>query len=161
MEHNEDSSVLMEIPYIKHALGRSEWAKASDCARLYALNKWGGVYLDSDIELIKSLNPLLTNPFFAGREDNEYVCNAVMGSVPAGDVITRLWDGFPKEEDFTGKANHWGPVYLTNTLNRAAEATVYSREYFYPKHWSKYVADVKGKTNTYAIHHWLKSWVKE
>jgi len=161
VESSEDTPGLLDFPYIKHALSRGEWAKASDCARLYALHKYGGVYLDSDIELVKSLNPLLTNKFFAGWEDDEYICNAVMGTSVGGTIISRLWNEFPKAEDFLGKANVWGPVHLTNTAKGAADATIYTREYFYPKHWSRYVQDAEPSDNTYAIHHWQKSWVKE
>lgn len=60
-----------------------QYAAASDYVRLYALYNYGGIYLDSDIEVFKSLDTFLNNTFFTGLDLN--ICNEVpQASIEAG-----------------------------------------------------------------------------
>jgi len=56
-----------EIPFVKEAIEQKKWAFAADAIRLYAVYNYGGLYMDSDILLYKSLDKLLThrNVFFS------------------------------------------------------------------------------------------------
>lgn len=59
----------------------------ADLIRLEVLYRYGGVYLDSDVELYKPINDLLKHELFICKQDNEHVVNAIIGSVPENPLI--------------------------------------------------------------------------
>lgn len=65
---NDESVSGIDIPYIKEAIQNDKYAFASDVVRLWALYKFGGVYLDTDVEVVKPLDSLLNYKAFIGRE---------------------------------------------------------------------------------------------
>lgn len=68
----------IDIPFVREALECRKWAFASDYVRLYAVEKYGGIYLDTDIEVFESFDKLLDSRMFVGRE-----------------VITNIYNGRP------------------------------------------------------------------
>lgn len=75
------------VPFVKEAMAAKKYAFASDYIRLYALFTEGGIYLDSDVEVLKSFDSFLNNSFFTGTEpyiiDNTIFYDlecAIMGS---------------------------------------------------------------------------------
>lgn len=60
----------INIPYVREALECRKWAFVSDYVRLYAVEKYGGIYLDSDIEVFDTLDKLLDCRMFIGREED-------------------------------------------------------------------------------------------
>lgn len=56
------------VPYVKEGMAARKWAVASDYVRLYALYTEGGIYLDSDVEVLESFDQFLNNKFFTGTE---------------------------------------------------------------------------------------------
>ncbi|MCV5446071.1 glycosyltransferase, partial [Escherichia coli] len=83
IEWNEDNSPL-SVPYVKNALEDKRYAFAADYVRFYALKTMGGVYLDTDVELIKDISPLLNNKFFTAKESEELISAGIMGSEKDG-----------------------------------------------------------------------------
>jgi len=67
-----DKTSLEELgaDYLKEALAKEKWACAADYVRLYALYQYGGVYLDTDVLLFHSLNPMLQSAAFIGKESS-------------------------------------------------------------------------------------------
>lgn len=65
---DKDSFDFNSIPYVKEGMAAHKWAVAADYVRLYALYTEGGIYLDSDVEIIKSFDCFLNQPFFTGTE---------------------------------------------------------------------------------------------
>ncbi|HBD1491706.1 TPA: glycosyltransferase family 32 protein, partial [Escherichia coli] len=86
IEWNEDNSPL-SVPYVKNALEDKRYAFAADYVRFYALKTMGGVYLDTDVELIKDISPLLNNKFFTAKESEELINAAIMGSEKDGRFV--------------------------------------------------------------------------
>lgn len=68
--------------YVQECIKSKQWAKAVDYLRVYYLNKNGGIYLDSDVEVFKNFDELLENRMFVGKERNGYLCNGIIGSEP-------------------------------------------------------------------------------
>lgn len=68
MESLED---LRGIPWIEEALSVKKWAFVADYVRLYALFTHGGIYLDTDVRVIKSFDPFLGHRAFSGIEWNQ------------------------------------------------------------------------------------------
>lgn len=58
--------------FVREALQERKWAFAADVVRCYAVHKYGGIWLDIDIEMRKSFDPLLNHQMFIGREYNFY-----------------------------------------------------------------------------------------
>ena len=76
---NEDNSP-MEIPFVKEAYKNKMYAYVSDYVRFYALYKEGGIYLDVDMEVIKSFDPLLNNKMFFGAESKRHIGVSIIGA---------------------------------------------------------------------------------
>ena len=90
IEWNETNFNVSDVPYVKEAYDKKKWAFVSDYVRLYALKNYGGIYLDTDVEVIKSLNPLLKNRAFIGAESKYSVCTAVIGAEKNAKFIDEL-----------------------------------------------------------------------
>ena len=66
--------------WVKQAFEAKKYAFAADYIRFYALHNFGGIYLDSDVEVLKSFNPLLDLPYFVGAEKAGTPEAAIMGA---------------------------------------------------------------------------------
>lgn len=85
-EWNEDNFDINFLKFTREAYVVKKYAFVSDVARLYALYKEGGVYLDTDVEITKSLSPMLNNKSFLGFE-----ANALIGTGVIGAEMKTLW----------------------------------------------------------------------
>lgn len=68
IEWNESNFDLVAIPWTREAMECKKYAFVSDYVRLEVLYKYGGIYLDTDVELIKTFDDLLHLPYFIGAE---------------------------------------------------------------------------------------------
>lgn len=159
---NESSlSDLFKVPFFKRAMNEKMWAFASDYARLWVLNKYGGIYLDTDVEVIKPLDNLLSDSFFIGMENIERIGTAVIGSCENNEVVRLLLKEY---EDYKyGKAYIPNPELLSPLIIGNKMAKIYSYEFFYPYNpyrvgSEKQLMVCNLTNNTYAIHHWGKTW---
>lgn len=66
-----DDSVISQVnmTFVNEAIQAKKWAFASDVIRLWALYNYGGIYLDTDVKVLKSFDPLLNHKAFIGREN--------------------------------------------------------------------------------------------
>ena len=72
IEWNEDNFNLDEAPlYVRQAYEAKKWAFVSDYVRLWAMTEFGGIYMDTDVEVLKPLDRFLQNEAFSGFEDDE------------------------------------------------------------------------------------------
>ena len=58
--------------YVKEAYGRKKWAFVSDYARFYVLEKYGGLYFDTDLELIRPIDDIVNSGSFIATESRYY-----------------------------------------------------------------------------------------
>lgn len=65
---NEQNFDVGWSPYTREAYKRKKWAFVSDVARIMALCEMGGIYMDTDVELMGSLDPYITDRAFSGIE---------------------------------------------------------------------------------------------
>ena len=73
MEWNEHQLDLLSAPsYVQQAYAAQKWAFVADYVRLCALIKYGGVYMDTDVELLHPLAPFMSQEAFAGFEDTSH-----------------------------------------------------------------------------------------
>ena len=78
VEWNEDNFDVNYNEFTKKAYENKKWAYVSDVARLEALYEYGGIYLDSDVEVKNSFDPFLHLPYFVGRESRNDVFEAAV-----------------------------------------------------------------------------------
>lgn len=90
-EWNEHNFDLASAPlYVRQAYEAKKWAFVTDYVRLYAMTQYGGIYMDTDVEVIAPLDQYLNNRAFSGFED--------MKHIPTG--IMACEKGFPLFEEF-------------------------------------------------------------
>ena len=171
---NEDRFDL-ENDFLIKSYKDKKWAFYTEYVRFYALQKYGGIYLDTDILLLKDLSPLLKHDFFIGYESKFNINVAVVGSVPGHPLLAELmeyYESFKMEDEYKWSHLVTGPVFRKYCeVEDKGEITmvydgvvVYPTEYFYPLPFEK--ADtgniMKFKTEkSYCIHLWNASWFDE
>ena len=69
---------IHEVPWVEQAFNTKKYAFAADYIRLYALYHHGGIYLDSDVEILKSLDNFLELPYFVGAETSGTIEAAIL-----------------------------------------------------------------------------------
>ena len=83
LEWNEHNFDVSESPgYVQQAYACKRWAFVSDYVRLKALTEMGGVYMDTDVEVIRPLDPYLNHRAFAGFEHPERVQTGLLACEP-------------------------------------------------------------------------------
>lgn len=169
---NEDNYNIQKNDYIKEAYANKKWAFVSDYVRLDALNQHGGIYLDTDIELLSSFDSLLINEAFIGFESRYKVGSAVIGSTKQNPWINSLLDQYqnknfiqngkldttPNTDIITRQMIKKYDLKLNNRLQYLDFVTVYPRDYFYPEHLITHKLNLTD--NSICIHHWENSWGK-
>jgi inositol phosphorylceramide mannosyltransferase catalytic subunit len=148
-----------DVPDVPALARARNVAERADILRYEILRRHGGVYVDTDVECLQPIDPLLAGvSMFAAYEVPGRACNAVMGGVADHPALRRLcaWVG-----DTAGRGHYpeaTATVFLTRVLEPFDDVTLFGPERFYPYLWDELpTADVAPET--YAIHHWAKSWV--
>ncbi len=75
---NEDTFDITSHPYVFEAYQSKKYAFVTDYVRLYALYHFGGIYMDTDVEVIRNLDELLDLPGFSGFESEKDVPTGIM-----------------------------------------------------------------------------------
>ena len=141
---------------MREAYATKKWAYVSDYARLIALREYGGVYLDTDMLLLKDLTPLLDAPAFIGKEDPVHISAGIIGVIPHHPYIDAV---IAQYDTMTARVPI--PILLTKVFERGRhDMTIYDALYFYP-FTSDTIHSFNG-TNapsaSYAVHLWNYSW---
>ncbi|WPR77405.1 glycosyltransferase [Algoriphagus sp. NG3] len=157
-EHNFDYS---GYPFAAKAYALGKFAFVSDVCRLYALYEEGGIYLDTDMMVIKTLDDLLSFDFFIGEQKKQSLNAAIIGAAPKHPVIKGLLEGYKTVEfDYFDPLDI--PKYLNASLDRE-HIKVFPKEYFYPLPYAKRGNHFKYfiKPETYTVHLWNHTWKQE
>ncbi|MBQ8619659.1 MAG: glycosyl transferase [Clostridia bacterium] len=100
IEWNEDNFDVYSCPlYVRQAYEAKKWAFVSDYARLKVVHDHGGIYLDTDVELVKGLDALLGYDAFFGFEDGKHVATGLgFGAVKGAQILREMlqdYEGIP------------------------------------------------------------------
>lgn len=90
IEWNESNFDLKSNHFVKQAYKSKKYAFCTDYVRLWALYKYGGIYLDSDVEVVKPLDCFLQHRAFSGKEIEDLWVTAVMGAEPSHPWVKML-----------------------------------------------------------------------
>lgn len=90
-EWNEDNFDMNRHPYLKWCYENQKWAFFSDLARLMIVYEHGGIYLDTDVEMVRPFDSLLKYEAFFGFESNESIATGLgFGSVPGHPILKEM-----------------------------------------------------------------------
>lgn len=81
---------MQENKFFRECYKRKLWAFVSDYVRVKVLYEYGGIYLDTDMEIIKDITPLLNTKLFLGYENDYTMSFGIVGTVAKNDVTTQL-----------------------------------------------------------------------
>lgn len=144
------------------------YAFMSDYLRLWILYNYGGIYLDTDVEVVKKFDPLLDNEGFIGFEsgDNEigeYIGSGIIGAEKHNHSIKKLLD-FYKEGIWNSKdyvnTIIYKKMYLTDK-EIFKNIKIYPRSFFAPYSPVDFTIDEKQPIedeNSYTIHWFSSNW---
>lgn len=163
--------------WVKQAFESKKYAFAADYIRMYALYHYGGIYLDSDVEVIKSFDDLLHLPYFIGQENTPSGIEAATIGSEKGWPLAKLMLDRYDSKCFRGEEGHMDLRSLPYLLRRCIEfnytynpidsisqfnpdetvVNVFPVDYFSPKEWTNGRITVTDRT--YSIHHFAASWM--
>lgn len=135
-------------------------AQKADIIRLWALNTYGGIYLDSDFTAIKTLEPLLNTEYFlACSEDGNNLSNAFFGCTARHPAVEEILQFLKENEpDWNLPPNATtGPGLFGSVLRYREDIQILPREAFYPYNWNEKRPD-QVSLGTFAVHEWAASW---
>lgn len=95
---NEDSFDITSNQYVKEAYDLKKFAFVTDYVRLYALYHHGGVYMDTDVELLKPLDKFLEHDAFTGCEDDLMCVTGTMASRLGHPWVEQLLSQYSKRK---------------------------------------------------------------
>lgn len=171
IEWNEENFDINSNSFIKAAYDSQKYAFASDVIRLIVLEKYGGIYVDADVEFLKPLDDLLDNESFVGFETNEYINSGqILGSVPKNKILSehiKKYDDidFLRIDDitsitcpkiFTDLLVEKGLV-LDGSEQIISGVHIYTVEYFNP--FDTKTGKMSKTKNSYSIHWSAHSWI--
>lgn len=170
-EWNETNYDFHKHPYMKAAYEAGRWGFVPDYARLDIVYRYGGIYLDTDVELLKSFDELLSLSGFAGMEvEGRVNLGQGFGAEPQNGTILKMRDTYDRVQfinDSYFLSRHASPLYQTDTLKmlgmkplneqqQVEKMTIFPTDYFCPKDIDSGVLNVT--RNTFSIHHFDGSW---
>lgn len=171
-EWNEDNFDLNSCDYVREACEAKKWAFVSDYARFWILYHEGGIYFDTDVEMIRPIEDLLQRGPFMGCEGKAQQINPGLGiAATAGLKIYEEILDFYKRKHFKRengaldtttivhyvsnifRKHGWQPMTQVQTVEGVC---IYPDEYFCPMNYKS--GDITITDNTRTIHHYAASW---
>lgn len=172
VEWNEDNFDINKNDYVREAYKAKKFAFVSDYVRVYALYNYGGIYLDTDVEVFKSFDGVLDNESFWGFEQKNYVATSTIGSCKHNKLIKMFLDAYDGRQ-FLREDGTYDDLTNVAIITEILEGiglqvngqyqkidgygTFYPQTYFSPYDYINcryFISE-----DTYAMHHFYKSWL--
>lgn len=180
-EWNEDNFDVNIIPYTAKAYKLKKYAFVSDYARFYILYKYGGLYFDTDVEVIKNMDSIIAKGPFMGCENEAQVGakpvqlgvnpGLGLGVTPCLGLYREILELYKNRHFLLPDGNYPGETVVTitteflcqkglkkaNDIQQIDGVWIYPKEYFSPKSYK--TGKIHLTKNTYTIHHFAGSWI--
>lgn len=159
-EWNESNFDVNYNNYTQKAYKEKKWAFVSDVARLVALKECGGIYLDTDMYVLKNLDPLLVLEAFLGKEDDKNINAAIYATRKDNIFLKDLLETYAKERsNFETIPRIMTELYYKNR-DKYSNVKVFDKKYFYPfsQENIKKFNYKNAPQESYAVHLWNYSW---
>lgn len=175
VEWNETNVDLNACPvYVQKAYSMKKWAFVTDYVRLKVIYENGGIYLDTDVELLKPLDGLLHHQAFLGCEGTEYVSTGLGFGAEAGHpfllenmAVYEALNPIDENGSFvsspcphytTAVLKDMGVIFpIENIVEASAGLTIYPNHFFNPYNWKTEKLHISKET--ISIHHYSGSWM--
>lgn len=176
-EWNEDNFDVNIIPYTQEAYEAKKYAFVSDYARMWILYHYGGLYFDTDVEVIKSMDDIVARGPFMGIEtllttDRLRVAPGLgIGAIAGMNVYKEILDFYSTSSFLTpnGDINTIAIVKITSDVLKSHGLLPKNQEqevggiWIYPQEYFNPLDDNTGKLvvteNTRSIHWYTKTWL--
>lgn len=166
-EWNESNFNVNMIPYTAEAYRAKKYAFVSDFARFWILHEYGGIYFDTDVEVIRSMDDIVAKGPFMGMENEDAIAPGLGLAVGSGHSIYEWYIEYFRDKHFTSEQPSMIPV-LTAKMeeegwNNKTEIqiidgiTIYPPDYFCPQ--AMMGAPIVLTDNTRSIHHFDATWL--
>lgn len=164
---------LLNNKFFRTCYDRKMWAFVSDYMRVVHLFENGGIYLDTDMEILKDFSILINSEieFLAGFEDEYMVSAGIIGAAKGSETLKQVIDFY--NNDIWNSELFTIPQILTFVLSRqlnlkdklkysfiSDSLKLFPSKYFYPYHFTEKYSNECITENTYGIHWWGHSWDK-
>lgn len=174
VEWNEDNYDINKVSYMKEAYEQKKFGFVTDVARLDILYQHGGIYMDTDVKLLRSIDDLLCQPGFVASEKwGNINSGGMIGAVPEHPMIKEMLEfrsGFHFSTEDGGLNTETNGLYETipflrkgykieNMIQYINGMTVYPSEFFHPYDYLSCQADYT--KNTYSEHCFYGSWMDD
>ena len=174
-EWNETNFNFKQSDYAKEAYEQKKWAFVSDYARLKIIYEEGGIYLDTDVELIKSLDDLLKEKCFLAAEKTGYINTGLgFGAEKKNEIVKLLLEEYTGRH-FIGKDGVYDTIacpqkntkplrklnykFSSSEILRIKDTIIFPPVYFDPM--DPISGEININENTYSIHHYSSSWISD
>jgi len=172
---NENNFDINIVPFTAQVAKTKKWGFIVDYIRAYVVYFYGGIYLDTDVELLKPFDgSILCNTCFSGFENKMNIApGLIFAGVKGCDIAKELMDFYskynfiqengelnltPSPKIFTNMLLKYG-LKRNNSYQELGVFTSYPTEYFCPMSLKTRMINIT--KNTYCIHHYLGSWLSE
>lgn len=172
-EWNEDNFDVHCNRYCEEAYKARKWAFVSDVARLHALVHEGGIYMDTDVEVVRNFDDLLFDKAFLGFEGTRWIATSTMGTEPGNPILSTFLGlytarTFVRHDETLDKTTNVGALtallleaqglQLDGKRQTLEYFEVYPTDYFTPY---DYISGRLRKTaDTHTIHWFDQSWIE-
>jgi hypothetical protein len=172
IEWNEENFNININSYVKEAYEAKKFAFVSDFVRVYALYQYGGIYLDTDVEVYKSFDEFLQCESFWGFEQGNFIATSTIGSTKENKLVKIFLDSFQDKRfiSLDGSPNELTNVAVISQILKEhgllmngtyqqikGFGTFFPQTYFSPYDYincRKFISQ-----DTYTIHYFYKSWL--
>ncbi len=177
-EWNEDNFDINIIPFTQEAYSVGKYAYVSDYARLWVLYNNGGVYFDTDVEVIKNMAPVISQGPYMGIEKNTKSANVSVNpgigfAAEKNDAVLRNIMQYYENEHFIvdGNIKQITIVPITtnvlvkygfnrkNEIQKVGNFRIYPYDYFCPIEYP--MGKLEKTSNTVSIHYYSESWLSK
>ena len=179
IEWNEDNFDFSECRYAREAYEKKKYAFVSDYARYKIMYKFGGLYFDTDVEVVNDYSDIILSGNFMGMEETpSHKLAAVnpglgFGSEPQNDFIKNMIDIYEKISFYDNDGNYNTMTIVDYTtkqlrnyglkdddiIQQIESFTIYPKKYFCPLDY--YSGKLKIEPETHSIHHFTATWHSE
>lgn len=172
---DETNFDINENQYCKEAYDSKKWAFVSDYIRLKVLHMYGGIYMDTDVEVVKSLDEFLVHPAFSGFEGPDAIPTGIIGAEKNNWWIANMLSYYDDahfikpngELDQTtnvvlitnGTKAIYPNLQLNNTYQGFKDVVFYPKDYFCPIDLE--IRELEKTSNTHTIHWFAGSWIEK
>lgn len=172
VEWNEDNFDIDAFRYTKEAYDAKKYAFVSDVARVYALYNYGGIYMDTDVEVLKAFDEILNSGIVLGFEEGDYIATSFMAAEPSQNLFKEFLNSYRNScfvssdgtlqtytnvQKITKMLEEKG-LQRNNQLQILTDGiTVYPKEYFSPYDYINCLYETTSKS--ICVHHFYVSWM--